>query len=87
MFPSLLTESDNFLDRLSQSARRQGYSLFLVGGSVRDLLMSRPTHDLDLTTDAPVEGIKALLEESAADAVYGIGEKFGTIAARVGEVT
>ncbi|MEA2573854.1 MAG: Poly polymerase head domain, partial [Chloroflexia bacterium] len=61
LFPSLLTEADNFLDRLSVTARQQGYSLFLVGGSVRDLLMSRPTHDLDLTTDAPVEAIKAML--------------------------
>jgi poly(A) polymerase len=87
LFPSLLTEADNFLDRLSQGARRQGYSLFLVGGSVRDLLMSRPLHDLDLTTDAPVESIKALLEDAEADVVYGIGEKFGTVAAKVGEVT
>lgn len=87
LFPSLLTEADNFLDRLSQSARRQGYSLFLVGGSVRDQLMGRPTHDLDLTTNAPVEEIKSLLEESGADAIYNIGEKFGTIGARVGEVT
>lgn len=87
LFPSLLTEADNFLDRLSQSARRQGYSLFLVGGSVRDLLISRPLHDLDLTTDAPVEGIKTLLEEAEAGVIYGMGEKFGTIAARVGEIT
>ncbi len=87
LFPSLLTEADNFLDRLSLAARRQGYSLFLVGGSVRDALMSRPTHDLDLTTDAPVEAIKALLEESGAGVVYGIGEKFGTIAAQVGDAT
>jgi poly(A) polymerase len=87
LFPSLLTEADNFLDRLSQSARRHGYSLFLVGGSVRDQLMSRPTHDLDLTTDAPVEAIRTLLEESGPDVIYGIGEKFGTIGARVGEVT
>ncbi|MDQ5824759.1 MAG: CCA tRNA nucleotidyltransferase [Chloroflexota bacterium] len=87
MFPSLLTEADNFLDRLSLAARRQGYSLFLVGGSVRDALMSRPTHDLDLTTDAPVEAIKAMLEESGAGVVYGLGEKFGTIAAQVGDAT
>ncbi|HEX8598918.1 MAG TPA: HDIG domain-containing protein [Chloroflexia bacterium] len=85
MFPSLLTEADNFLDRLSMAARRQGYSLFLVGGSVRDALMSRPTHDLDLTTDAPVEAINAMLEEVGAGTVYGIGEKFGTIAAQVGD--
>jgi poly(A) polymerase len=87
LFPSLLTEADNFLDRLSQNARRHGFSLFLVGGSVRDQLMSRPTHDLDLTTDAPVEAIKTLLEESGPDVIYGIGEKFGTIGAVVGDVT
>lgn len=87
LFPSLLSDVDNFLDRLSRSAQERGYSLFLVGGSVRDNMMGLSTHDLDLTTDAPVPEIKAMLESSGADAVYAIGEKFGTVAARVGETT
>jgi poly(A) polymerase len=77
----LLTDVDNFLDRLTQAAASAGHRLYLVGGSVRDSLMGRPTHDLDLTTDAPVAAIKQMLESAGADAVYGLGEKFGTMVA------
>lgn len=34
--------------------KQNGYSLYVVGGSVRDFLMSKPVHDYDLATDAPV---------------------------------
>ncbi len=64
-----------------------GYRLYLVGGSVRDQIMGRPVHDLDLTTDAPVSVIKAALEASEPDTIYTLGEKFGTIGAVVGETT
>lgn len=86
LYPSLLTDVDSFLDRLAEHARSNSYSLFLVGGSVRAALMGLPLHDLDLTTDAPVAAIKAMLEAAGPDSVYPIGEKFGTIAARVGDV-
>src|SRR5207302_383814 len=83
----LLTEVDNFLDRLSRNAAQAGYQLYLVGGSVRDAIMGRPTHDIDLTTDAPTSSIKTLLEASGVDSLYTLGEKFGTIGAIVGDVT
>ncbi len=86
LFPSLLTNVDSFLDRLAEQARQAGYSLFLVGGSVRDSLMGVSIHDLDLTTEAPVEAIKQMLEAAGPDVIYPIGEKFGTIAARVGDM-
>lgn len=86
MYPSLLTDIDSFLDRLAEHARSNGYSLFLVGGSVRAALMGLPLHDLDLTTDAPVAAIKAMLEAAGPDSLYAIGEKFGTIAAHLGEM-
>ncbi len=83
----LLTEVDNFLDRLSRSASDAGYRMYLVGGSVRDAIMARPTHDIDLATDAPTTAIKSLLEASEVDSMYTLGEKFGTIGAIVGETT
>ncbi len=85
--PGLPTDIQNLLKGLADTAKLGGYSLFLVGGSVRDRLMDRPVHDLDLTTDAPVADIKTMLDTTGADAVYPIGEKFGTVAARLGEVT
>src|SRR4051794_15940687 len=87
LFDQLLTDVDNFLDRFANSASAAGYKVYLVGGSVRDQLMSRPVRDLDLTTDAPVSEIRGLLEDARVDTIYALGEKFGTIAAIVGDVT
>jgi poly(A) polymerase len=63
-----------------------GHQLFLVGGSVRDLLIDHPRQDFDLdfTTDARPDAIKACLE-GWADALWTQGERFGTIGAKVGE--
>ncbi len=85
LFNELLTDVDNFLDRLTQGAASAGYQLYTVGGTVRDSLLGRPTRDLDFTTDAPVAAIKSMLEAAGADAIYNLGEKFGTIAAIVGD--
>ena len=87
LFNELLTDLDNFLDRLATNSAEAGYAMYLVGGSVRDQLMGRPTRDLDLTTDAPTDAIKALLEASGVNSLYTLGEKFGTIGAIVGDVT
>lgn len=60
-----------------------GKELFLVGGSVRDAFLGRQSSDLDFTTDARPEQIKSLIS-GWADAVYTMGEAFGTIGARKG---
>lgn len=62
-----------------------GHRLYLVGGIVRDLLADRPVgerNDLDLTTDATPEQIKALVRPLAS-AVWTQGERFGTIGATI----
>jgi poly(A) polymerase len=87
LFNEILTEVDNFLDRLSTNTVEAGFGLYLVGGGVRDQLLGRPTHDIDLTTDAPTSTIKALLEASGVDSLYTLGEKFGTLGAIVGDTT
>ncbi len=57
-----------------------GYSFFLVGGVVRDefLGISGSVRDLDVTTDARPQQIKALLSE-VADELWLQGQRFGTI--------
>ena len=62
--------------------------LFLVGGVVRDLLVGRDLgdRDIDLTTDARPDQIKALIADHV-DALWTQGERFGTIGAKVGEWT
>ncbi len=74
---------------LAQRFRDAGFRLYLVGGSVRDLLsadpaapaVDSPEMDFDFTTDAHPPEIKRLLE-GWADAIWAQGEKFGTIAAK-----
>ncbi|MGE3269899.1 MAG: HDIG domain-containing metalloprotein [Chloroflexota bacterium] len=59
--------------------------LYLVGGSVRDLLLGHPPTDLDFTTDARPPEIKRLLERAHADHIFAVGERFGTIGGVFGE--
>jgi poly(A) polymerase len=60
-----------------------GHRLYLVGGTVRDLMVDagRDDFDLDLTTDARPPEIKACLE-GWAHAIWTQGERFGTIGAK-----
>ena len=47
--------------------RARGVSLYLVGGAVRDLVLGRPSYDLDLT----VEGDAAVIAEALGQATGG----------------
>ncbi|MGZ4679357.1 MAG: CCA tRNA nucleotidyltransferase, partial [Ilumatobacteraceae bacterium] len=60
-----------------------GHRLYLVGGTVRDLLIAhdRDDYDFDATTTARPAEIKACLE-GWADAIWTQGERFGTIGAK-----
>tara|TARA_Y100001947_G_scaffold136105_1_gene124185 strand:- start:154 stop:1413 length:1260 start_codon:yes stop_codon:yes gene_type:complete len=73
---------------LARRFAADGQRLYLVGGVVRDVLLGRigDHPDFDLTTDAPPDRIRRLIE-GVADAVWLQGEKFGTIGARLGAHT
>ncbi|MDH3730821.1 MAG: CCA tRNA nucleotidyltransferase [Acidimicrobiia bacterium] len=55
-----------------------GKELYLVGGSVRDLMLGVPHGDLDFATDALPDEIIAIVEGWASDVVT-IGAEFGTV--------
>ena len=73
---------------LAQRFRDAGHRLYLVGGTVRDLLMAtdvdalRADMDFDATTTARPEETKKLVA-GLADAVWTQGEKFGTIGLQI----
>jgi poly(A) polymerase len=73
---------------LAQRFRDAGHRLYLVGGTVRDLLMAtdvdalRADMDFDATTTARPEETKKLVA-GIADAVWTQGEKFGTIGLQI----
>ena len=73
-----MLESGGVPMELSRLFNDAGHRLYLVGGSVRDALLDRPHFDLDFTTDARPDQIKAIVAEWA-DTVYTVGEDFGTI--------
>ncbi len=76
----ILAEARPLADRFAAA----GHQLYLVGGIVRDLLDGRPVDDqvdLDFTTDARPEQIKAVIG-GWADALWAQGERFGTIGAK-----
>jgi len=83
-FAPVLTE----LEPLTNRFRAAGKRLFLVGGTVRDLLIDRVDNgaeqDFDATTDAVPAEIKACLQ-GWADAIWTQGERFGTIGAKKGD--
>ena len=73
---------------LAERFAAAGHRLYLVGGTVRDLLMGRTVdtieRDYDATTDARPAEIKRLLD-GWADAIWTQGERFGTIGAKKGD--
>jgi poly(A) polymerase len=73
------------LQPLAERFAADGHRLYLVGGTVRDLLLGRDiTGDYDCTTDAVPAETKRILS-GWADVVWTQGERFGTIGARRGE--
>ena len=81
MIPERLTWLDSGTTRdLADQFTRAGHEIYLVGGSVRDALLGRPADDLDFTTDARPDRVRALLRDWADD-LYLVGERFGTVGA------
>ncbi|MFJ8586276.1 CCA tRNA nucleotidyltransferase [Streptomyces sp. NPDC093595] len=75
-------------DDLARRFKEAGFSLALVGGSVRDALLGRLGNDLDFTTDARPEDVLKIVRPWA-DSVWDVGIAFGTVGsqkdARVGD--
>jgi poly(A) polymerase len=82
-FAPVLAELQPLADRFAAD----GHKLYLVGGTVRDLLLGRDiTGDYDCTTDARPDETKRILA-AWADTVWSQGERFGTIGAKRGDRT
>ena len=78
------------MEPLAARFREAGHRLFLVGGTVRDLLLGASdaevdfsTIDFDATTTATPDQIKAIVAP-IADALWTQGERFGTIGLKIG---
>lgn len=68
------------LEGLITRFAQAGHPLYLVGGSVRDALLGRLGSDLDFTTPARPDDVKAILDEWA-ETVWDTGIEYGTVSA------
>ncbi|MEV0850039.1 CCA tRNA nucleotidyltransferase [Streptomyces sp. NPDC049954] len=68
-------------DELARRFEEAGFTLALVGGSVRDALLGRLGNDLDFTTDARPQDVLDIVRPWA-DAVWEVGIAFGTVGCR-----
>lgn len=76
-------EAPDIARKLGERFSGAGFQIYLVGGSVRDLMLGRfgPGSDLDFATDAtPTETVKVI--RGWADRHYLVGARFGTVGAR-----
>ncbi|MFA6415867.1 MAG: HD domain-containing protein [Candidatus Paceibacterota bacterium] len=76
---------------IAKTLQDKGFSAYLVGGCVRDLLMNREPHDWDLTTNAKPEEIVALFPKTVYENSFGtvtvINETEENLAFRNVEIT
>lgn len=68
-------EIPNQVKAIMQRLLSGGYEAYLVGGSVRDMIMGREPHDYDVITSASPAEVKNIF-----DKVIPVGEKHGTVA-------
>lgn len=70
----------NIIITLAQGFRAQQKQLYMVGGTVRDVLLQRgESADADLATDARPDEIKRLVAPTKPSAIVLVGERFGTV--------
>lgn len=72
----------NEVQEISSLFRKAGYSLYLVGGAVRDILIQPSVEagemDLDMTTNAAPDDIERIVSP-VSSAMWTVGREFGTI--------
>ena len=68
--PPIFTVAFPVLKQLEQA----GYEAYFVGGSIRDLILNRPIHDIDIATSAYPEEVKRLFPKT-----IDTGIKHGTV--------
>lgn len=65
---------------ICETLRGAVYQAYLVGGSVRDLVLCEEPHDYDIATSATPDEVATLFPR-----VIDVGKKYGTVAAMLGD--
>ena len=70
-------EIDKKARKIISMLESKGYNAYIVGGYLRDILLGRKSHDIDITTDALPEEIIEVFNDSYK--VVETGVKYGTV--------
>lgn len=70
MLPTLFKQALPVLEKLEEA----GYQAYFVGGAVRDLLLNRPTNDIDIATSALPQEVKGVFPKT-----IDVGIEHGTV--------
>lgn len=62
-----------------QKLKDSGYKAYIVGGCVRDLLLSRPIHDYDITTNATPDQVIEAFKDVKNTKIIPTGLQHGTV--------
>ncbi len=81
----MLKIKDKIISTIFNIFAQAGKSVYLVGGSVRDLLMEKPLNDYDFATSATPPEIIRILRDSRIR-TYPVGISFGTVGAFIDQV-
>lgn len=81
----MLKIEDRIILTILKIFSQAGKSIYLVGGSVRDLLMKKPLNDYDFATSATPPEIIRILRNSKIK-TYPVGINFGTVGAFIDKV-
>ena len=73
----MVTELPDRVRQFIAEVQKAGFQCYAVGGSVRDVLLNRPTKTWDFATDARPEQIQAVFPDSFYD------NKFGTVGVKI----
>jgi len=65
-----------YVERVIERLEANGFSAYIVGGSVRDMLLGRTPSDYDVATDALPEEIEEVFKDYKT---IEVGKKFGTV--------
>jgi len=73
------------LNKLSELFNKNGFEIRIAGGAVRDLLMGKSPADVDFATTATPDQMKDMFTKENIRMINALGEKHGTITARIND--
>ncbi len=78
------------ISKIMKTVEEDGHEIYIVGGSIRDMLLGIEPEDWDLAGNAPSQRVSELFKKpdnEGGDAVDNSGEKFGVARVKEGDLT